>query len=131
MKDPGADRRVLRSSAWPLSSDLRAKRDLIASAGGRFCAITFTKKDGTERRMQVQPATLRLRLKGEVASESAKRAALTRHERHPHLLPVWDVRAGAPRSINLATVSRIALDGQVHRFTAGRPWRNHETSVAL
>jgi hypothetical protein len=98
--------------------ELARKRDLIASAGGRFCGITFTKKDGTERRMQVQPAALRLREKGEAASAPARRATLTRQERHPHLLPVWDVRARAPRSINLRTVSRIAVDGRVHRFAA-------------
>ena len=111
-------RRAARSSAWLLPPELAQKRDLIASAGGRFCGVTFTKKDGTERRMQVQPAALDLRVKGDTASERAKRATLTREARHPHLLPVWDVRARAPRSINLATVSRIAVDGQVHRFSA-------------
>lgn len=116
-----APRKPARASApfaWPVPPDLAQKRDLIASAGGRFCGVTFTKKDGTERRMQVQPAALDLRVKGDAASERAKRATLTREARHPHLLPVWDVRARAPRSINLATVSRIAVDGQVHRFAA-------------
>ena len=86
------------------------------SAGGRFCGVTLTKKDGAERRMQVQPAALNIRVKGDAASERAKRATLTREARHPHLLPVWDVLARAPRAINLATVSRIAVDGQVHPF---------------
>ncbi len=104
--------------AWPVPPELAQKRDLIASAGGRFCGVTFTKKDGTERRMQVQPAALRLREKGPAASDRAQRATHTRQERHPHLLPVWDVRARAPRSINLRTVSRIAVDGRVHRFAA-------------
>jgi hypothetical protein len=104
--------------AWAEAPDLTAKRDLIASAGGRFCAVTFTKKDGSLRKMQVQPAALRLRVKGETAGEAARQAALTRQERHPHLLPVWDIRARAPRSINLRTVSRIAVDGEVHRFAA-------------
>lgn len=112
------DRRAFEPFAWPVSPELAAKRDLIASAGGRFCSVTFTKKDGTLRRMQVQPAALRTRTKGERAGESARRATLTRQERHPHLLPVWDVRARAPRSINLRTVSRIAVDGQVHDFAA-------------
>ncbi len=112
------DRRADQDFAWALPPELRARRDLIASAGGRFCAVTFRKKDGSERRMQVQPAALRPRLKGEAASDAARRAAFTRQERHPHLLPVWDVRARAPRSINLATVSRIAVDGRVHRFPA-------------
>ncbi|WP_210528972.1 hypothetical protein [Rubellimicrobium arenae] len=112
------DRRAPAVAAWPLPPDLAAKRDLIASAGGRFCAVTFTKKDGSERLMQVQPAALRHRLKGEAASDAARRATFTRQERHPHLLPVWDVRARGPRSINLATVSRIAVNGGVHRFAS-------------
>jgi hypothetical protein len=112
------DRRASPGLGWPLPPELTVRRDLIAQTGGRFCAVTFTKKDGTERRMQVQPAALRHRLRGEAASEPARRATFTRQERHPHLLPVWDVRARAPRSINLRTVSRIAVDGRVHRFAA-------------
>jgi ribosomal protein S12 methylthiotransferase accessory factor YcaO len=118
MQSPRTDRRAFPALAWPLPPDLAAKRALLEAAGGRFCAVTFRKKDGTERRMQVQPATLRTRLRGDAASEAARRATRTREARHPHLLPVWDVRARAPRSINLATVSRIAVDGQVHRFAA-------------
>jgi hypothetical protein len=118
MKITRIDSRAPATFAWAEAPDLAAKRDLIASAGGRFCAVTFIRKDGTERRMQVQPAALSRRLKGEAASEAAKRATFARQERHPHLLPVWDVRAGAPRSINLATVSRIAVDGGVHTFAA-------------
>lgn len=94
------------------------KRELIESAGGRFCGVTFTKKDGTERVMQVQPATLKNHVKGEAATDAGQRATLTRKAVHPNLLPVWDAQAKAPRSINLATVSRIAVDGQVHDYAA-------------
>ena len=92
------------------------KRALIAAAAGRFCSVTFTKKDGTERTIRVQPATLRGHVKGKDASEAGRKASLTRVRRHPHLLPVWDAEANAPRSVNLATVSRIAANGQVHTF---------------
>jgi len=98
--------------------DYAAKRDLIASAGGRFCAVTFTKADGTVRTMQVQPATLQGHVKGDAATEAGKRAVETRKARHPHLLPVWDAKARAPRSVNLATISRIAVDGVVHEYRA-------------
>ena len=98
--------------------DYAAKRDLIASAGGRFCAVTFTKADGTERTMQVQPATLQRHVKGAAATEAGKQAVQTRKARHPHLLPVWDAKAHAPRSVNLATISRIAVDGVVHGYRA-------------
>lgn len=92
------------------------KRNLIAKAKGRFVSVTFTKKDGTQRTMRVQPATLRQHIKGDAASNAARKAIETRARRHPHLLAVWDTEAQAPRSVNLATVSRIAADGHVHTF---------------
>lgn len=100
------------------SEDYAEKRALIAASGGRFCAVTFTKADGSERTMKVQPATLAKHIKGDAVSEAGKRATLTRKARHPHLLPVWDAEAHAPRSVNLATVSRIAVGGQVHEYRA-------------
>lgn len=96
---------------------LERKRALIASAAGRFATVTFTKKDGTRRLMRVQPAKLKYHVKGAAASEAAQRAAQTRAERHPNLMPVWDTEAYAPRSVNLETVSRIAVNGAVHEFT--------------
>ena len=74
-------------------ADLAAKRELIASAKGRFCAVTFTKKDGTERTMRVQPAALKFHVAGNAAGDVAQRAVATRAARHPHLLPV---EAGGP-----------------------------------
>ncbi len=68
--------------------------------------------------MQVQPATLQHHVKGETATEAGKRAVATRKATHPNLLPVWDAQAKAARSINLATVSRIAVDGRVHEYHA-------------
>ena len=97
-------------------AEMDAKRKMIAAAKGRFVSVTFTKKDGSERVMRIQPATLRLHLKGENASESARKAALTRARRHPHLMPVWDADKAAARSVNLATISRIAIDGAVHEY---------------
>lgn len=92
------------------------KRALIAAASGRFCAVTFIKADGTQRTMQVQPATLARHVKGDAATDIGKRTTQTRKARHPHLLPVWDAHAKAPRSVNLATISRIAVDRQVHEY---------------
>lgn len=95
-----------------------AKRDLIASAKGRFCRVAFTKKDGSARQMTVQPAALKNHVKGPEGHQSARRAAETRAERHPHLMPVWDVEKQACRTVNLATVNRIAVNGAVHEFHA-------------
>jgi len=94
------------------------KRALIASAKGRICSVTFAKKDGAVRVMKVQPAKLKFHIKGDAASEADRKATATRQARHPHLLPVWDAEARAPRSVNLATISRIAVNGTVHTFAA-------------
>ncbi|UMA64620.1 hypothetical protein LVO79_16705 [Roseivivax marinus] len=123
------NRERIRSDGWQRLDALQAaisvvqrreaeKRDLIASAGSRFCTVTFTKKDGSERTMQIQPAALRSRLKGDAATDAGKRAAETRRATHPNLLPVWDAQKRAPRSIDLATVTRIAIDGREHVFRA-------------
>ena len=66
--------------------------------------------------MKVQPAVLRSRVKGEAATDAGRKASATRKARHPHLLPVWDVEARGIRSVNLATVSRIAAGGTVRAF---------------
>jgi len=107
---------ALREAEDEAQAVMEAKRKLIASAKGRFCSVTFRKKDGSSRVMRIQPATLRHHVKGLEASESARKAAETRAQRHPHLLPVWDAENAAPRSVNLKTVSRIAVNGAVHHF---------------
>ncbi len=98
------------------ASDYDEKRGLIEAEKGRIVAVTFTKKDGTEREMKVQPAKLKFHVKGDAAADARQRAVATRKARHPNLLPVWDVDAQAPRSINLGTVTRIAAGGHVHVF---------------
>ena len=74
-------------------ADLASKRKLIASAKGRFCAVTFTKKDGSQRTMKVQPAKLKFHVKGDAATEPGKKATATRTccpsgtQRAAHLAP--------------------------------------------
>lgn len=97
-------------------ADIAEKRDLIRSAKGRFASVTFIKKDGSVREMRVQPAKLKYHVKGHAASPSAQRAAEKRKARHPHLMAVWDADKAAPRSINLATVTEIRLDGMAHAY---------------
>jgi hypothetical protein len=100
------------------ATEYEEKRALIAAAAGRFCSVTFTKKDGSQRVMRIQPVALRSHIKGESASHAAQQAVQTRAGRHPHLLPVWDTEAASARSVNLATISRIAIDGAVHHFAS-------------
>lgn len=97
-------------------ADIAEKRDLIRSAKGRFASVTFIKKDGNVREMRVQPDKLKYHVKGHSASPSAQRATETRKARHPNLMAVWDADKAAPRSINLATVTEIRLDGMAHAY---------------
>ena len=110
------DEALKREAEEKAAAELAEKRNLIESAKGQFISVAFTKKDGSERVMRIQPAKLKFHVKGESASEAAKRAVETRKARHPHLLPVWDVEASAPRSVNLATISRITLKGHIHEY---------------
>lgn len=98
------------------AEDFAAKRALIAAGQGRFCVVTFIKADGSRRVMLVQPASLKFHVKGDAATEAGRKAVATRAQRHPNLLPVWDAEAKAPRSINLATVLTIKVDGATHTF---------------
>jgi len=94
------------------------KRDLITATEGKFASVTFIKKDGTLRQMRVQPASLKFHVKGDAATDAGRKGAETRAARHPHLMPVWDADKSAIRSVNLETVTRIAVGGQVHEFAA-------------
>ncbi|SEK08269.1 hypothetical protein MAA5396_04759 [Marinovum algicola] len=93
--------------------DYAEKRGLIEAAP---CTVTFIKADGTRRIMRTEPG--RLIAKGDKATRAGQRATKTRKARHPNLLPVWDAEAQAPRSVNLATVTRVVVDGSTHEFRA-------------
>lgn len=93
-----------------------AQKDLINSAKGQFCSVTFIKKDGTRRVMVIQPAKLKFEVKGESGSEPHRRAAETRVAAHPNLFPVWSVDAKGIRSVNLDTVESIKVGGEEFRF---------------
>lgn len=108
---------LVKAEARDAQRELDEKRNLIQAAKGRIVGVVFTKKDGTARTMRVQPAAIKAHIKGDTASEPAQRTAQTRRARHPHLMPVWDVDKAAVRSVNLATVSRIATNGTIHTYT--------------
>lgn len=91
-------------------------KDLINSSKGKYCSVRFIKKDGSVRNMAVQPAKLKFEVKGDDASESGRKAAETRAARHPNLMPVWSVDAGAIRSVNLETVQEIKIAGKKYSF---------------
>lgn len=95
---------------------IEAVKKLVSSAGSQIFSVTFTKKDGTSRVMQVQQAAIVNRLVGDAASESAKKATVTRKERHPNLIAVFDIGKGQIRSINAETVDRVVIRGKEHLF---------------
>jgi len=82
-------------------------RSLVEAQGSKIISVEFIKKDGTLRKMLVQNAATRTHVKGEAASEQAKRAAATRALNHPNLLNIFDMDRGAIRSINMDTLIRI------------------------
>ena len=93
-------------------------RDAIESCGNRFASVEFIKRDGTLRRVTIQQAAMAPRIKG---TERGRRAAATRRENHPELLPVWDVHKRAFRSVNLATVLNVTIGGKTRHFRR-LPW---------
>jgi len=99
-------------------SQTEEKRALIQSQGGRFTSITFIKADGTLRQMRLQPASLKFHVKGDAATDAGRKGAETRAIHHPNLMPVWDADKKSIRTVNLETVTRIAVGGQVHEFAA-------------
>ena len=97
--------------------DYNTMRALVASAKGQFCSVTFIKKDGSERLMNVQPAVIQKHIKDpDEVSEIDKQRTESRRANNPHLLPVWDVQKQAIRSVNLDTVTQIKVGGEVFTY---------------
>lgn len=74
--------------------------------------MSFIKKDGTDRTLNIQPNAVWTHL-AQNPSPSALRASRTRQRRHKHLLPVYDVAARRIKSINLDTVTSVRVDGSL------------------
>jgi len=106
---------VIIKKGTTMSRNYEEMKALINSAGGQFASVTFIKKDGSRRVMNVQPATGKFKL-AENPSESHVRAAETRAANNPHLMPIWDVAKKAFRSINFDTVEEIKVRGKAYTF---------------
>jgi hypothetical protein len=90
--------------------------ELLEEANSHFVTVEFTKKNGEERSMNIQQAALKFHVKGDEASESAKKAVETRKANHPELMAVYDVQKHEIRSINLDTTSIVRLGGKEYVF---------------
>ena len=98
-------------------SEKRKKiREIIEAANTQFVSVSFIKKDGTERTMNVHPTAIRPHILGEAASESAQKAVATRKANHPELYNCWDIQANSARSINLDTTYLVKSKGVNYEF---------------
>lgn len=99
-----------------MKRDYQQMTKLLNSTKGKYASVLFTKKDGSLRLMNIQPAKTKNHVKGDKASEQAKRAVKTRAENNPNLYNCWDVTKKAIRSINLDTVQEIKISGRIFTF---------------
>ena len=76
---------------------------VIKGSKGRFVTVTFTKKDGTTRRVN-----------GRIGVRFGKEAAPARYDGkgQPYFL-LWEVRSRGYKRINADAVQRVATDGVV------------------
>ena len=84
-------------------------RAMLDTSRSRFMSIEFVKKDGTMRRMTINPRAVATHLAAN-PSPAGKQAAATRKERHPNLIPVYEVGKGI-KSINTDTVQKVRMGG--------------------
>ena len=82
---------------------------MLDTSRSRFMSVEFVKKDGTRRKMVINPRAVATHLAAN-PSKAGKRAAETRRINHPNLVPVWEVGVGM-RSINTDTVLKVRMGG--------------------
>lgn len=95
-----------------LISKRQAMRKIVA-ARKSIIGLGFTKSDGSQRFMAVRRETL-VKVKGDAASEGAKQGRVTRKKKHPHLIPVLELRKGLSqwRTMNLSTLFTLKINGE-------------------
>lgn len=99
-----------------MTAKYRQIKALIATAGARWVAVHFIKKDGSERVMAYNPKSAGKRTKGDKASPSAQQAVETRASNHPNLINVWDSKSEGFRSVNMDTIFKLIVDGITYEF---------------
>lgn len=77
-------------------------KSIIGETNGKFFTVVFTKKDGTERKMNC-----RLGVKSELKGGKNKVEAIDR----PYLT-VFDMHEHAYRTVNLSTVKTLSANGK-------------------
>lgn len=105
------------------TSKINQVKAILEANGSKLASVTFTKKDGLERTMQINLVSNK-GVKGELACESAKKGVETRKQNHPKLINVLDMQLRQKgfgenkcrRSINAETVSKIVCGKKVYQF---------------
>lgn len=98
-------------------------KTILERNGSKLATVVFTKKDGSDRTMQINLVSNK-GVKGASASERAKKAAKNRAQNNPHLINVLDMNLRQKgvdeykcrRSINAETVKEIRCGGKVYKF---------------
>jgi len=98
-------------------------KELLALAGSTMISVTFTKKDGSERKISLNPKTTK-GVSGESASEAAKKAILTYNKNNPNMVRCYDAQLAASgvdpnkcwRSFNTENVLEIKAKGKTYKF---------------
>lgn len=95
---------VMNSSENTLTTGPSFSRvDLQTALRSGTADVTFIKKDGTKRVMKCT-------LQEDIAVPYDKKTDRTR-EGKDYILPVWDLEAGAWRSINMDTIEEVKIYG--------------------
>jgi hypothetical protein len=89
---------------WRFKMDKEEAKKLISAQGGRVFCVTFTKKDGTERRMLCRRQV----------KKGVKGVGMAYNPADYDLVTVFDMEKAAYRTINLNTITRICAAGEVH-----------------
>jgi hypothetical protein len=88
------------------------REELVEELKGSLMQITFTKLDGTTRKLR---CTLHPLLTEHVSPETKKK-----FPKSQEVLPVWDVENGAWRSFRVASVTHVQNIGTIPK-NAGEP----------
>lgn len=89
---------TLINSDFTLTNSKESVANLLRTSDA---SVTFIKKDGTER-------VMRCTLRADVAIPYEKKTDRVR-EAKEDILPVWDLEAGAWRSITISTIQAIEI----------------------
>jgi hypothetical protein len=94
-----------------ISMNLQEKRELLNKAGGRIFHVSFTKADGTVRKLSAKIMVHKSFTEGHASKAKANPAA---HK--PELFTCVEVGTGAWKNVNLNNLLSATVDGKSYEF---------------